>query len=370
MNKKDYYEILGVSKQATDQELKSAYRKLAKKYHPDVSKEPDAEKKFKEVEEAYSVLSDSNKRKTYDQFGHNAFNNNSSGYGYSNASGFDFGGFDFSDLFGESDLGDIFGFGSKNRNRKNKGQDLLYQMEITFLEAALGSKKTITIDTWVECNKCDGHGGFHEHTCPDCHGSGSITKEQRTIFGSFMSRTVCPTCKGSGKTFNETCSKCHGIGKVEEKKKIEVEIPSGIENGNRLRLSNLGEMSSNGGPNGDLYIEFIVRPSKVFKRENDDIYVEVPITIKEAILGGLVIVPTIKGNIEIEIDAGISNLEKQRIKNRGIYNETTNNQGDMYVVFNVITPKNLTKEELKIFGNLDNSKLRKDREFKEFDKHL
>ena len=215
MSKRDYYEVLGVDKNASEAEIKSAFRKLAKKYHPDVSKEPDAAEKFKEAQEAYAVLSDQSKRKQYDQFGHAAFDNN----GMGGAGGFDFSGFDFSDIFGDI-FGSGFGFGGRgsSQNRKSKGRDSIMRINLTFDEAVFGCKKTINVDVNEECEECDGKGGHGEKTCPTCHGSGQITTEQRTILGAFMTRTTCSSCQGKGKVFDSTCSKCRGTGRIRKNK--------------------------------------------------------------------------------------------------------------------------------------------------------
>jgi molecular chaperone DnaJ len=377
MNKRDYYEVLGVSKDASQDEIKSAYRKAAKKYHPDLNKAPDAADKFKEAEEAYSVLSDPDKRKRYDQFGQAAFQGNTGGgnpyggFNYGNAQGFDFGDINIDDLFGDSDIGDLFGLGGRNRkSKKHKGEDYLYKMNLDFMDAVLGTRKTIDVEVSVDCDDCDGQGGFNEETCPDCHGSGSITREQATLFGSFMTRTVCPRCHGTGKTFKKTCTTCKGTGKVRVHKKIEVEVPAGVSTGNQVRIEGMGGVSPNGGPNGDLYIEFNVKDSDVFLRDKDDIYVKVPITIKEAILGATVEVPTLYGNVDLEVEPGTNNNDKQRLRGKGIHNEDTGHSGDMYVILNVITPKHLSRSEKEMFEDLDNDELRDESVFKEFRRNL
>ena len=280
MNKRDYYEVLGVSKDATEADIKSAFRKLAKKYHPDVSKEENAAEKFKEAQEAYAVLSDPEKRKKYDQFGHNAFNTN--GGGFSGFDGFDFGGMSdiFEDLFGGMGFGT--GRKSRNANAPRKGNDALYNLTIDFEEAVYGTKKDISVDLEEDCQSCHGKGGHDSKTCEECRGSGTITSEQRTMFGSFLSKTTCPYCHGTGETYERKCSDCHGSGRVNVKKTITVTIPAGIDNENRLRIAGKGEAGINGGPNGDLYIEFTVREHEFYLREEDDIYVELPLTIEVA----------------------------------------------------------------------------------------
>lgn len=316
MAKRDYYEVLGVDKSASLNDIKLAFRKLAKKYHPDVNKAPDAEEKFKEAQEAYAVLSDDTRRKQYDQFGHAAFDNNggaSSGFG-----GFDFSNFDFSDIFENLfDFGmgsDSFGFSSRSSRgkRKAKGRDSLLQMDITFMEAALGTVKEIEITTLDKCPECKGKGGYNEHTCDDCHGSGSITGHQSTIFGSFLTRTTCPKCSGDGVVYEKSCSKCKGSGRVKVVKNLDVKVPEGIDTGNRIRLSNMGEASLNGGENGDLYIEFNVLRSDFYERIDNDVYLELPITITEAILGTKKDVKLLDSVVTLTIPGGSSSGDKDR----------------------------------------------------------
>ena len=368
MNKRDYYEVLGVSKTATDTEIKSSFRKLAKKYHPDVSKEPDAAEKFKEAQEAYAVLSDENKRKQYDQFGHAAFQNNG-GYG---GAGFDFNDFDFSDIFGDL-FGSSFGssFGRTNRgNRSRKGNDSLIRMEITFEEAAFGCKKTINLNLDEECPKCSGKGGHDEKTCSTCGGAGQVSRQQNTLFGTFMTRTTCPDCNGKGTTFSKKCNECRGTGKVRKNKDIEVKVPAGIDNGNRLRLAGKGEAGINGGPNGDIYIEFKVKSHPIFERDDNDIYLKLPITITDAVLGTKVDIPTLNNTIKLTIPAGSKTGDKHRIKGKGIENVNTGRMGDMYVILDIIVPKKLSKEQKKLFEELNKTILNDSDEFKKIKKYL
>ena len=255
MEKRDYYEILGVDKNASEQDIKRAFRKLAKKYHPDVSKEPDAEERFKEAQEAYAVLSDPQKRQQYDQFGHAAFDQMNGG------AGFDFSDFDFSDIFDGlfgSSFGGFGGFGRRNSNASRRGADKLMRMNITFDEAVKGTTKTLNLDIEEKCSECHGKGGKGEKNCSTCHGTGTVTQEQRTILGSFMSRTTCPDCQGKGVTYEKSCSKCRGKGNIRKNADVEVKVPAGVDSGSRLRLSGKGEAGYNGGENGDLYLEFIV----------------------------------------------------------------------------------------------------------------
>ncbi len=369
MEKKDYYEVLGVSKTASQDEIKSAFRHLAKKYHPDVSKEPDAEAKFKEIQEAYAVLSDEEKRRQYDQFGHAAFQNGAGGAG--GFGGFDFSGFDYGDIF--DNIFGSFGGGFSSRSggsRARRGSDSLMRMKLSFEEAVFGCKKDIQLDTTERCPDCDGAGGFGEKTCDQCHGSGTITSEQHTIFGSFLSKTTCPKCKGEGKSFERTCSKCHGNGQVRVNKEIEVKIPAGVDTGSRLKLSGKGAAGTNGGPNGDLYIEFQVSEHDYFVRDENDIYIEAPITITEAVLGCKKEIPTLYGNVTLSIPAGSESGEKHRIKGKGINNETTRKKGDMYIVLKIVTPKKLSKEQKNLLEELSKTDLTDDDDIQNFTKFV
>ena len=354
MNKKDYYEVLGVSKGASDAEIKSAFRKLAKKYHPDVSKEPNAAEKFKEAQEAYAVLSDQNKRKQYDQFGHAAFENN--GFNVAGANGFDFGDFDFSDIFGDL-FGSGFGFNrGQNKNRPRRGDDTLMRMNLTFEEAVFGCNKSFKIDVSEECSECHGKGGKGEKTCSECNGRGQVSRQQNTIFGTFMTNTTCPKCGGKGVTFESNCSKCRGTGRVVNNKTLDVKIPAGVDTGLRLRLAGKGEAGINGGPNGDIYIEFTVKEHPIFKRDDDDIYLVLPITITQAVLGDKVDIPTIYGPVTLTIPAGSRTNDKQRLKGKGVKRPNSSHTGDMYVILDVEIPKKLTKEQKKLFEELDKTK--------------
>ena len=366
MDKKDYYEVLGVSKSASQDEIKSAFRKLAKKYHPDVSKEPDAEAKFKEVQEAYAVLSDETKRKQYDQFGHAAFQGGAgaSGGGFG---GFDFSGFSYDDIF-DNIFGGFGGFGGSSRrggNRATKGNDSLVKMTLTFEEAVYGTKKEIELEVTETCDECHGKGGFDETTCEHCHGSGTITSEQHTIFGSFLSKTTCPHCGGKGKNYKRKCSECNGTGKIRVEKELEIKVPAGVDTGNRLRLSGKGSAGANGGPNGDLYIEFTVKDHDFYVRDEDDIYLEVPLTLTEAILGCKKEIPTLYGNVNLTVPSGSESGDKQRIKGKGIHNDSTHRKGDMYIVLKVVTPKKLSKEQKRLIEMLADTDL-SDKELEKF----
>ena len=366
MNKKDYYEVLGIDKNASEADIKSAFRKLAKKYHPDVSKEPNAAEKFKEAQEAYAILSDPQKRKQYDQFGHNAFNNNSAG-GFSGFEGFDFS--NVSDIF--DDLFEGMGFSTgrsrgKSANSPQKGADVLHRMIIDFEEAVYGTKKDIKIDVEEDCEECHGKGGFSPKTCSECHGNGTITQEQRTMFGSFLTKTTCPYCKGTGTIFEKNCTTCHGKGKVINRKTITVTIPAGIDSDNRLRIAGRGGAGLNGGPNGDLYIEFKVREHEFYKRAEDDIYIELPLTITEAVLGTKKEIPTLYGNVDLTISSGTQNGEKMRLRGKGVENVNTKRKGDMYVITRVIIPEKLDRTQKRLFEELSTTELDNSKYFKTY----
>lgn len=371
MNKRDYYEVLGVSKDASTAEIKSAFRKKAKEFHPDLNKDnPEAAEKFKEAQEAYEVLSDEQKRKMYDQYGHAGVNNSgASGFGGFGGAGFDASDFDFGDIFDNIFGGGFGGFSSSksSKSRATRGSDLLMRIDLSFDEAVYGTEKDINLDVVEDCDKCHGEGGFDPETCDRCHGSGTITTEQHTILGSFVSKTTCPSCHGEGKTFKTKCSNCRGKGKVKKNKTITVNIPSGIDTGNRLRVSGKGNPGANGGPNGDLYLEFYVEEHDYFVRDGDDIYLEVPITIPEAILGCKKTVPTLYGNVKLTIPAGVNSGDKQRIRGKGIDNKNTGSKGNMYVTMKVITPKKLSKEQKKLIDALSKTEL-EDSEIIKFNK--
>lgn len=376
-NKRDYYEVLGVSKGASDAEIKSAFRKLAKKYHPDLNKDdPSATERFKEVQEAYEVLGDETKRRQYDQFGHAGVSGAGAGFnGFGGGfSGFEGAEFDFGDIFDNIFGGGFSSFGGGARSaggsRKARGSDLLMRVDLTFEEAVYGCEKDFDLDVVEDCEECGGQGGFDSKTCDTCHGSGTVTSEQHTILGSFLSKSTCPECNGSGKTFKRTCSKCRGKGKVKTHKTITVTVPSGIATGDRLRVSGKGNAGSNGGPNGDLYLEFVVGEHSYFKRDGDDIYLELPLTITEAILGCKKEVPTLYGNIQLTVPSGTMSGEKQRIRGKGIENKAHRNKGNMYVVMKVITPQKLNRAQKKLIEQLADTDLetREIEQFKKFTK--
>ncbi len=373
MAKRDYYEVLGVDKNASDAEIKSAYRKLAKKYHPDVNKEEGAAEKFKEIGEAYSVLGDESKRKTYDQFGSAAFEQGGSGAG--GFGGFEgFGGFqgadvDLNDIF--SDFLGGFGFGGNSRrgNRPTKGEDLLIRVEIDFMEAINGCKKDITLSVTEECPECNGVGGHNPKTCHTCNGRGRVVTQTRTILGVMETESACPTCGGTGKTFDTVCSKCRGKKKVKVNKTLEVSIPEGIDNGERIRISGKGGVGSNGGPNGDVYLEFKVTPHPIFERDGNDIYLTLPITVAEATLGCKKEIPTINGNVVLEISSGTQPGDKLKLRGKGLTKSSAWNKGDMYVIIDVMIPKRIDRQQRELFKELSETKL-DNGDYKKIEKYL
>lgn len=348
--KRDYYDVLGVSKDATQDDINKAYRRLAKKYHPDVSLEDNAEEKFKEVQEAYDTLGSEDKRANYDRFGHESPFGNGQGF-----SGFDgFGG--FSDIFSS-----FFGGSQRvNPNAPQKGHDYERSITIDFMEAALGTNKTLKVDVEENCHTCGGHGGATEadvETCDRCHGGGYVTVEQRTILGSMRSQQVCPKCGGRGKTIKNKCQTCHGVGREKVTKEVKVKVPAGIDNNMSLRMAGYGEGGINGGPSGDLYLRFKVRPHKVFKRSGDNIILDVPISFTQATLGDQIEVPTIYGDVLLKIPQGTQSGTILRMRDRGVKNVNSNKKGDQLVTVNIETPKNLSKaqvEALKAFDALEN----------------
>lgn len=370
----NYYDILGVSKTATDAEIKSAFRKLAKKYHPDINKEPGAEQKFKEIGEAYAVLSDPEKRKQYDQFGHEAYTQGAAQGGF----GGGFGGFsaddiDLSSIFDDLFGGSIFGNSSRRasgRNRPTKGRDSLVKIDLTFEEAVFGCKKTINIDLDTECEDCSGKGGSGETTCSTCGGRGRVITQQRTMFGVFQSESTCPDCNGKGKTFKTTCKSCSGTGHVVKNKEIEITVPEGVDDGHQLRISGKGAAGYNGGPNGDIYIEFRVKDHPLFERKDNDIYLDVPLTITEAVLGCKKEVPTLTGTVVLTVDPGSQPGDQLRLRGKGVKDPVRNKKGDMYVVLDVVIPTKLDRKQKELFKELDKTDLEVGSAFKNYKKYL
>ncbi|MEJ9280044.1 molecular chaperone DnaJ [Ureibacillus thermosphaericus] len=344
--KRDYYEVLGVSKNATKDEIKKAYRKLSKKYHPDLNKEPGADEKFKEISEAYEVLSDDQKRAQYDQFGHAGVN----GQGDFGGGGFsDFGGFGgFEDIF------DTFFGGSRRRrdpNAPRKGDDLQYRMNISFEDAVFGKQTEIEIPREEQCDTCNGSGakpGTTPKTCDKCNGTGEMSQAIDTPLGRIVNRRTCSYCQGTGKIIVEKCSTCAGKGTVQRRKKIKITIPEGIDDGQQLRVSGQGEPGINGGPPGDLYIVFRVGKHPYFERDGDDIYYELKITFPQAALGDEIEVPTIHGKVKLKIPAGTQSGAQFRIKDKGVKNIHGYGRGHQYVNVKVVTPTKLTERQKQL----------------------
>lgn len=374
MAKRDYYDVLGVDKSASDAEIKSAFRKLAKKYHPDLNKEPDAAEKFKEVQEAYDVLGDEQKRKTYDQFGSAAFDNNAGGnpYGnYGNYGGFNTSGFGFEDINLDDILSNMFGGsfgGSRKKNRPRKGEDVLYRMNISFREAVFGSKEDITLDLTEKCEECDGKGGFNPKKCSTCNGTGKVRRTQSSLFGSFLTETTCPDCSGTGETFERRCTDCKGKGYVVKRKTITITIPEGVDTGSQIRIKGKGQVGSNGGENGDIYVEFRVEDDPIFDRDGYDIFMTLPINISEAVLGGEKEVPTLDGKILLTIPSNSQTNDKLRIKGRGV--PYGSKRGDLYIVLDVVMPTKLDRNQRRLFEELSDTNLETSDKFKRFNKYF
>jgi len=347
---KDYYEVLGVGKDASKEEIKKAYKKLAMKYHPDVSKEKNAAERFKKISEAYAVLSDDEKRKQYDTFGSDAFNQ-----AYSQEDIFR--GSNFEDIFGDmfgggGNIFDMF-FGGGRRPRRRIGSNIRHDIELTLDEAAFGVEKKIEITKHERCKKCDGTGAKDKdmEKCPDCNGSGMMRKTQRTPFGIFSQTTACSSCDGEGEVMKNACPECHGKGVLSKKKKITVKIPAGVDNGSTLRLSGEGEAIRNG-PSGDLFVVIFVKPHKIFKRDDEDLYLEVPITFSQAVLGDQIEIPTLKGKAKLKIPAGTQSETVFRLKGEGIVSLAGSGKGDQYVKAKLKTPTKLSKKEKELFNEL------------------
>ena len=378
MAKRDYYEVLGVSKDATDAEIKSAFRKKAKEFHPDLNKSPDAPEKFKEAQEAYACLSDKDKRAQYDKYGHAAFENpyGNAGGGFSgNPFGGGAAGFDFSDIFDDlfsggfgSSFGSFGGSGRSSSNRARKGSDSLYGMKIDFMEAAYGCKKDIDLEYYETCEDCDGAGGHGQETCEDCGGRGYVIKQTNTILGTIQSKTVCSNCNGTGKSFKSKCSTCKGSGKVKVNKTITIDIPAGIDTGEQLRLSGKGEAGINGGPNGDLYIEIKVMPHELYRREGNDVYIDLPVSITDLCLGTKKNIKTMDGTVELKIKEGSQPGDILRIKGKGINNPDSWKKGDFYCVLKLIIPRNLTRKQKGILEDLDDTDVSDEPEFNRLNK--
>ena len=349
MAEKDYYDILGVSRDASDDDIKHAYRKLSKKWHPDINKAPDAEAKFKEINEAYETLSDPQKRANYDQYG--SADGAGAGFGggqggFSNFGGAGAGGgFGFDDIFSQ-----FFGGGQQRADPSapQQGRDLQYQMTLEFEEAIFGKKTVIKYNREAQCKTCGGTGakpGTSPVTCSNCGGRGYVTTETNTPLGRMQSRQVCPVCHGTGKEIKEKCPTCGGSGKTDERHELEVNVPAGIDDGQQMRLQGQGEAGENGGPYGDLYIVFRVKPSKDFTRDGATIYVDQPITFARAALGGKIKVKTVHGDVELKVPAGTQTGTTFRLKGKGAPRLRGNGNGDERVTVTVVTPKSLNKNQ-------------------------
>lgn len=355
MAKADYYEILGVKKDASDTDIKSAFRKAAKQYHPDLHPgDKEAEQKFKDINEAYEVLSDDKKRAQYDQFGHAAFDPSASAGSY----GGGFGGFE--DIFSAFTGG--FGFGgggfSQNRNGPLQGRDLRYNLTITFEEAAFGVKKEILVPREENCTSCGGSGaksGTTPVTCSTCGGTGQVRAQQNTVFGSFSTVRSCDACGGTGKIIQEPCPDCKGRGRVNKSKRIAVSVPAGIDNGQTLNMRGEGEAGLRGGPAGDLFITITVKPHKLFFRKGTDLYLDMDIPMTVAVLGGEIQVPTLKGNVKYSVPEGTQPGTTFRLKEQGVPRLNSTTKGDLFVRTNVVVPKRLTDEQRDMVKRLAES---------------
>lgn len=346
MSKKDYYEVLGVAKTASEDEIKKAFRKLARKYHPDVNRDnsSEAEEKFKEANEAYEVLSNTERRAQYDQFGHAAFEGGGAqgGGGFGGAGGFS----DIFDMFfGQS------GFGGGRQSGPERGADLRYDLEITFEQAAFGMETEIQVPRTEECGVCQGSGaaaGTHAETCSQCRGTGQQQVVQNTPFGRMVNVRPCDRCRGEGKIVKTPCKECHGKGKVRARRKIKIKIPGGVDNGSRLRVAHEGEAGNRGGQPGDLYVYIFVKSHKLFTREGDDVICEVPITIVQAALGDEIEVPTLDGKVQLRIPEGTQTATVFRLKEKGVPHLRGSGRGDQHVKVKVITPKKLTDKQKEL----------------------
>ena len=369
---KDYYETLGVDKSATTADIKSAFRKLAKKYHPD-NKETGDEEKFKEISEAYQVLSDEQKRKTYDQFGSGAFDGSGPG-GFSGG----FQGFDFSDMGLDEILSQVFGGGfgsgfggrsSRGGRRQTRGSDMEVNIILDFEDAVYGTEKSFEVNIQDICDSCDGKGGTGETTCSTCGGTGRVVEQRQSLFGIFQSERPCPNCGGSGSSFTNKCTNCGGDGIVKHKRTIKLRVPRGVEDGDTLRMSGKANVGMYGGPRGDIYINFKVKEHEIYQRDGRDVYVKIPLTITEAILGCKKEVPTVQGTIITEIPAGTQNGDKFKFKGKGVDDEKTGKKGDAYGIASIIIPTKLDRKQKDLIKELNDTVLDSSDEFKVYNKY-
>ena len=355
--KRDYYEVLGVDKGADDATIKKAYRQLAKKYHPDMNPgDKEAEKKFKEASEAYAVLSDPDKRRQYDQFGHSAFEGGGAGGGLG---GFDFSGADFSDIFGDI-FGDFFGGGSRGGARNNgpmKGANLRTSVRISFEQAVFGVEKELDLNLKDTCKTCNGSGakpGTSPETCRKCGGRGQVVTQHSTPFGTIRNSQVCPDCGGTGKTIKEKCPDCHGSGYISSRKKIQVSIPAGIDNGQSVRIRDKGEPGVNGGPRGDLLVEVVVDRHPIFQRQEMNIFSTVPVSFAVAALGGEILIDTVDGKVVYDVKAGTQTDTRIRLRGKGVPSLRNKDvRGDHYVTLVVQVPEKLSNEAKELLKQFD-----------------
>lgn len=360
-NKRDYYDVLGLTRSATKEDIKGAYRKLAKKYHPDINKSSDAEEKFKEVQEAYDTLFDDNKRQMYDQYGHAAFEQGASSGGPFSGQGFSGAG------FGDVDLGDLFGafFGgggtkrSQSQSGPMRGKDTLMRTRIDFMDAINGRKYNLPVTYDEPCSACKGSGAHSPkdiHTCHNCNGRGYVITQKRTLFGLMEGQSPCTVCSGTGKTISRKCSTCNGEGYTRVKRDIEVNIPPGISSGQQIRLQGRGERGYNGGPNGDLFIEIIINPHPHFKRDGNNIRITIPLSFIDATLGTTIEVPTVYGDVEVTVPPGTQPDNILKLRGKGIKDMRSGNPGDQFIHLEIATPKYLTKKQkelLRAFQELE-----------------
>ncbi len=349
MAQRDYYEVLGVSRSASESDLKSAFRNLARKYHPDVNDAPDAEDKFKEINTAYRVLSDDDKRAAYDRFGHAGVKGANSGAGGYQTADFS----DFADIFG-----DIFGFGGRGRGRSRgpqRGADLQYRVKLSFTEAVFGVEKEINITRDEPCSTCGGSGakpGTSPKTCKHCGGRGEVRQTRQTLLGSMVQVVTCPVCNGKGKMIESPCTTCHGSGQERKTRRKKVSIPAGVDDGTRIRLSGEGQPGTNNGPPGDLYLVLSVQPHKYFRRRDHDILLDLNVNIAQATLGAKVRVPTVDGESMLRIPPGTQPGEVIRMRGKGVPYLRSSSRGDQLVVINLTVPKHLDDDERALFEQL------------------
>ncbi len=349
MSKRDYYEVLGVERSADDREIKKAYKRLAMKYHPDRNRDdPEAEEKFKEVKEAYEILTDEQKRAAYDRYGHAGVDPNMGAGG----GGFGAGGADFGDIFGDV-FGDIFG-GGRRQQRASRGADLRYNMELTLEEAVRGVSKEIKVPTLVGCDECHGSGaraGSQPQTCPTCHGTGQVQMRQ----GFFAVTQPCPHCRGKGKIIKDPCRKCHGEGRFQKTKTLNVKIPAGVDTGDRIRLAGEGEAGESGAPAGDLYVQVHVKEHPIFQRDGNNLYCEVPISFTSAALGGEVEVPTLEGRVVLKIPPETQTGRMFRMRGKGVRSLRSGAEGDLLCKAVVETPVNLSDAQKDLLRQFEES---------------